>query len=122
MTPDKLLFYENQFLVLSQVTFVFTIVLILRSMLRTKKTRIVPTCLFYFLAAVAGWWICSKGWIFECDMVFSRHFHWYMLLAYMPIIYYMLRIFIIFLHKTFKIFPMLWWAFMLKTALDQIKK
>ena len=123
MTPDKVFFYENEFLVMSQVTLLFSIVLILRSKIKTKTTKIVPTCILYFVAVALGWWFCSKGWMFDCDMVFPRHFHWYMLLAYLPIIYYILRIFIMFLRKTICLFgPLLWWTFMLKTALDQDKK
>lgn len=123
MTPDKVLFYENEFLVMSQVTLLFSIFLILRSKNKTKTTRIVPTCILYFVAVALGWWLCSRGWIFECDMVFPHHFHWYVLLSYLPIIYYILRIFIIFLRKTICLFgPLLWWTFMLKTGLDEIKK
>ena len=123
VTPDKVLFYENEFLVMSQVTLLFSIFLILRSKNKTKITRIVPACILYFVVVALGWWFCSKGWIFECDMVFPKHYHWYMLLVYLPIIYYIIRVFWIFLHKTICLFgPLLWWTFMLKTGLDEIKK
>ena len=122
MPSDRLAFYENQFLVLSQVTLVFSLLLILRSWSKAKITRIVPTCLLYVFVASVGWWLCGKGWVIHFDLAFSRHFHWYMLLTYLPIFYYILRIVFVFLRKTICLVPMLWWAYRFQTELEQNKR
>ena len=122
MLPERLAFYENHFLVLSQVTLVFSSLLTLRSWNKAKVTRIVPVSLLYVVVAVISWWFCSKGWTIRLDMAFAQHFHWYMLLTYLPIIYYLLRVAVVFLHKTMCLVPMLWWTFVFDTELNQKKR
>ena len=55
-------------------------------------------------------------------MYFATHYHWYMLLAYLPIIYYIIRIVVLFIRKTFFIIPMTWWAVKFSSALDESKR
>lgn len=117
--PNQELYYQNQFLTLSQLTLLFSVLMIVRSWQKNKSTKIVPAILFYLLIAIAGWVFTAQGWVFRCEMKFYAHYHWYMLMAYLPIIYYFLRVVIIFAHKTFFIFPMVWWASKFNAALDK---
>lgn len=55
-------------------------------------------------------------------MDFAVHYHWYMLLAYLPIIYYIIRIVVLFVRKTIYIVPMAWWAVKFDNALDESKQ
>lgn len=113
------LFYQNQFLILSQVTMAFSVVLIIRSWCKNTVTHITRATLIYIFFGAVGWICCCHGWMFDCDISFSRLYHWYILLSYLPIIYYVLRIMLIFLHKTLYIFPMTWWAAKFNAALNK---
>lgn len=117
--PGREIYYQNQFLTLSQLTLVFSVLLIVRSWRKNISTKIVPTLLLYLLIAGGGWLFTCQGWVFSCEMEFAAHFHWYMIMAYLPIIYYFLRVIIIFAHKTSFIFPMVWWALKFDAALDK---
>lgn len=120
--PGKELYYQNQFLALSQVTLVFSLLMVVRSWCKNTSTRIVPTILLYSVVAVAGWIFTFRGWTYTCEMDFATHYHWYMLLAYLPIIYYIIRIVVLFIRKTFFIIPMTWWAVKFSSALDESKR
>ena len=117
--PGNELYYQSQFLTLSQLTLAFSLLLILRSWNKNISTKIVPTILLYAIIAVCGWMFTVKGLVFQCDMEFHIHYHWYMLMAYLPIIYYIVRILVLFVRKTLYIFPMVWWAVKFNTALDK---
>lgn len=117
--PNKEIYYQNQFLILSQVTLVFSALMIIRSWRKNTSTKIIPTILLYILIAVTGWIFTAHGWVFCCEMDFSVHYHWYILMTYLPIIYYIIRIIVLFLRKTLFIVPMVWWAIKFDTALDR---
>lgn len=113
------MYYQNQFLILSQLTFVFSVLMIVRSWRNKASTKIVPTILLYILVAVLGWIFTTRGWMFYCEMEFSSHYHWYILMVYLPIVYYIIRIFVLFIRKTLFIIPMVWWAVKFNSALDR---
>ena len=120
--PGKELFYKNQFLTLSQLTLVFSALMIMRSWRKNTSTKIIPTILLYVIIAVCGWIFTVKGLVIQSDMEFSCHYHWYMLMTYLPIIYYVARIVVIFFRKTLFIFPMVWWAIKFNMALDKARR
>ena len=119
--PDKEQYYQNQFLTLSQLTLAFSLLMIVRSWRKDASTKMVPTILLYTLGVVAGWIFTSHGWVYICEMDFAAHYHWYMLLTYLPIIYYIVRIVVLFISKTLFIVPMTWWAVKFSNALDESK-
>ena len=119
--PGKEMYYQNQFLTMSQLTLVFTVLMIVRSWKKDTSTKIVPTMLLYVLVAVAGWIFTVHGWVYSCEMEFPFHYHLYMIMAYLPIIYYVVRIVILFIRKTFFIVPMVWWTVKFDEALDKSK-
>ena len=117
--PSREMYYQNQFLTLSQLTLAFSVLMIVRSWRKSISTKIVPSLLLYLVMVVAGWVFTSQSWVFNCEMEFPVHYHWYMLMAYLPIIYYFLRVVIIFARKSLFIFPMVWWASKFNAALDK---
>jgi len=119
--PGKELYYQNQFLTLSQLTLIFSLLMIVRSWWKDKSTKIVPTIILYIVVAIAGWFFTVHGWVYTCEMDFAAHYHCYMLLAYLPIIYYLARIVVLFMWKTLFIVPMTWWAVKFSNALDESK-
>ena len=119
--PDTEWFYHNQFLTLSQLTVIFSLLMIIRSWKKDVKTKIIPTCLLYAGLTAIGWFCCKNGWVFFTDIDFTYHYHWYVLLSYLPIVYCVVRIILIFLRKTFCIIPMLWWASYFDNSLNQQK-
>ena len=120
--PDREYSFQNQFLTLSQLTLSFSIVLIVRSWFNGKTTKIVPTTLLYIIVAIAGWICTANDIVFQCDLKFYAHYHWYMLMAYLPVIYYVARILILFIMKTLNIVPMVWWAVKFNQSLDKEKQ
>ena len=120
--PGKELYYHNQFLTLSQLTLVFSLLMIVCSWWKSTSTKIVPTMLLYIAVTVIGWIFTIHGWVYTCEIDFLSHYHWFMLLAYMPIIYYVIRIVVLFVWKTIYIVPMTWWAVKFSNALGESKQ
>lgn len=118
---ENLCFYHNLFLFLSQITLLFSILLIFRSWRRGTVTRIIPSTLIYLCLLIVGGLCCWKGCFFEGVKNFSRHYHWYVFMTYLPIIYYFLRILLIYCRKSLYIFPMVWWASKFEAALDDFQ-
>lgn len=119
--PCLEMYYQNQFLTLSQLTLAFSVLMIVRSWRKSVSTKIVPVMLLYLAVVIVGWVFTASGRVISCKMEFATHYHWYMLMAYLPIIYYILRVVIIFLRKTLFILPMVWWAAKFNAALDREK-
>lgn len=117
--PGREMYFHNQFLTLSQLTLAFSALMIVRSWRKNTSTKITPTILLYLLIAVLGWVFTAHSWVFSCEIDFTVHYHWYMTMCYLPIIYYFLRIFVLYIRKTLFIFPMVWWAAKFDSALNQ---
>lgn len=119
--PGMEMYFHNQFLTLSQLTLVFSALMIVRSWRKNASTKIVPTILLYFFVAVLGWIFTMRGREFTFEIDFPAHYHWYILMVYLPIIYYVLRVFVLFIRKSSYIIPMAFWAVKFDNALDKSK-